>query len=157
MRNRLPSLACALVAVAVACSDQAPPLDGEQATAVQAHAFAVVCLEVLCPGAPILALDTTTNDLRDAIRDGFTDEVEYVAENSLGARTGDDGRFVDGALLITPGEAYATDAELVAVDVGLSKGVHDFVGRTDLFEWDGEQWINVSADSVGITVTSAVS
>ncbi len=95
--------------------------------------------------------------IHEMIRDGFTDEVEYVAESSLGARTGDDGRFVDGALLITPGEAYATDAELVAVDVGLSKGVHDFVGRTYLFEWDGEQWINVSADSVGITVTSAVS
>ena len=45
----------------------------------------------------------------------------------------------------------------MAVDVGLSKGLHDFVGRTYPFEWDGEQWINVSADSVGITVTSAVS
>lgn len=151
-----------LVAVVVAllvgaCSDSASELTPEDIATVRATAFAVACLEVLCPGAPILAPDTLPDDVREAIRSGFSDEVEYVSEASLEARTGDDGRFIDGGILISPGEPYRPDGSVVAVDVGLQKGYRDFVGRTYLFEHDGNGWTAVSTDSVNITVTSAVS
>jgi len=32
-------------------------------------------------------------------------------------RSGDDGRFVDGAILISPGLPYQADGDVVAVDV----------------------------------------
>jgi len=151
-----------LVAVLVvllvgACSDSASELTPEDIATVQATAFAVACLEVLCPGAPILAPDTLPDDVREAIRSGFSDEVEYVSDTSLEARTGDDGRFIDGAVLISPGEPYRPDGSVVAVDVGLQKGYREYVGRTYLFERDGDGWTAVSPDSVNITVTSAVS
>lgn len=151
-----------LVAVVVAllvgaCSDPASELTPEDIATVRATAFAVACLEVLCPGAPILAPDTLPDDVREAIRSGFSDEVEYVSEASLEARTGEDGRFIDGAILISPGDPYRPDGKVVAVDVGLQKGYRDYVGRTYLFEHDGNGWTPVSPDSVSITVTSAVS
>ncbi len=100
---------------------------------------------------------TLPDDAREAIRSGFSDDVEYVSEASLDARTGDDGRFVDAAILISPGMPYQADGDVVAVDVGLQQGFRDFVGRNYLFRRDGQGWVGVSADSVGITVTSSVS
>ena len=109
------------------------------------------------PREPILAPDALPDDVREAIRTGFSDEVEYVSEASLEARAGGDGRFVDGAILISPGMPYQPDGNVVAVDVALQQGFRDFVGRTYLFERDGDGWVGVSADSVGITVGSSVS
>jgi len=80
-----------------------------------------------------------------------------VFETFLEARTGDDGRFVNGAILISPGKPCQPSGDVVAVEVGLQQGYRDFVGRTYLFERDGDGWVVVSADSVGITVTSSVS
>ena len=150
-------VAVALALLVGACSDSASDLTLEDIAAVRATAFAVACLEVLCPGAPILAPDTLPDDVREAIRTGFSDEVEYVSEASLEARMGDDGGFSDGAILISPGEPYRPNGSVVAVDVGLQKGYRDYVGRTYLFERDGDRWTAVSPESVNITVTSAVS
>lgn len=154
---RIWVLATVLSLAAVGCSESPAELTSEDIATVRATAFSVACLEVLCPGAPILAPDTLPDDARKAIRSGFSDEVDYVSEASLEARTGDDGRFVDGAILISPGIPYQADGDVVAVDVGLQRGFRDFVGRTYLFQRDGEGWVGVSADSVGITVTSSVS
>jgi hypothetical protein len=139
------------------CSESKSELSSEDIATVRATAFSVACLEVLCPGAPILAPDTLPEDVREAIRTGFSDEVEYVSEASLEARTGVDGRFVDGAILLSPGMPYQPDGDVVAVDVKHQQGFRDFVGRTYLFERDGDGWVSVSADSVGITATSSVS
>ena len=97
-------LVAVLVVVVCACSESTSDLTQDDVATVRATAFSVACLEVLCPGAPILAPDALPDDVREAIRTGFSDEVEYVSEASLEARTGDDGRFVDGAILISPGE-----------------------------------------------------
>ncbi len=155
MRIWMGAIVVALLAGA--CSDSASELAPEDIAGVRATAFAVACLEVLCPGAPILAPDRLPDDVREAIRTDFSDEVEYLSEASLEARTGDDGRFIDGAILISPGEPYRPNGSVVAVDVGLQKGYRDYVGRTYLFERDGDRWTAVSPDSVSITVTSAVS
>lgn len=150
-------LVAVLVVVVCACSESTSDLTQDDVATVRATAFSVACLEVLCPGAPILAPDALPDDVREAIRTGFSDEVEYVSEASLEARSGDDGRFVDGAILISPGEPYQPNGSVVAVEVALQKGYRDYVGRTYLFERDGDRWIAVSPDSVGITVTSSVS
>ena len=150
-------LAVVLDPLACACSASTSELSPHDIATVRATAFSVACLEVLCPGGPILAPDTLPDDVREAIRTSFSDEVEYVSEASVEGLTGDDGRFVDGAILISPGMPYRPDGNVVAVDVGLQQGFRDFVGRTYLFERDGEGWVGVSADSVGITVTSSVS
>ena len=154
---RIWVLAAVLGLLACACSESTSELSPEDIATVRAAAFSVACLEVLCPGAPILAPDTLPDDVRDAIQTGFSDEVDYVSEASLEARTGADGRFVDGAILLSPGMPYQPDGDVVAVDVGLQKGFRDFAGRTYLFETDADRWISVSADSVGITVASSVS
>lgn len=143
--------------LACACSESTSELTAADVATLRATAFAVACPEVLCPGGPIMAPDTLPDDVREAIRTGFSDEVEYVSVASLEARTGDEGRFVDGAILILPGEPYRPDGSAVAVDVGLQKGYREFVGRTYLFERAGDRWVAVSPDSVDITVTSAVS
>lgn len=150
-------LALVIGVMACACSGSTSELTQDETATLRAAAFSVACLEVLCPGSPILAPDALPDDVRGAIRPGFSDEVEYLSEASLEARTGDDGRFVDGAILISPGEPYQPNDGVVAVDVGLQKGYRDYARRTYLFERDGDRWIAVSADSVGITVTSAVS
>lgn len=154
---RMWVLAAVLGLLACACSESTSELSSEDIATVRAAAFSVACLEVLCPGASILAPDTLPDDVREAIRAGFSDEVEYVSEVSLEDRTAADGRFADGALLLSPGMPYQPDGDVVAVDVELQQGFRDFVGRTYLFERDGDGWGAVSADSVGITVTSSVS
>ncbi len=154
---RIWALVAVLVMMVCACSESTSELTQEDVVAVRATAFSVACVEVLCPGAQILAPDTLPDDMREAIRTGFSDEVEYVTEASLEARTGDDGRFVDGAILISPAEPYQPNGSVVAVDVAFQKGYRDSVGRTYLFERDGDHWISVSADTVDITVTSSVS
>jgi hypothetical protein len=155
MRTR--ALVLAIGVIACSCSGSTSELTEEDTATVRAMAFSVACYEVLCPGAPILAPDTLPEDVREAIQIGFSDEVEYVSEESLEARTGGDGRFVDGAILISPGEPYQPNGSVVAVDVGLQKGYLDYVGRAYLFERDGDRLIAVAPDSVGITVTTAVS
>ena len=154
---RFWALVAALVVMVCACSESTSELAQDDIATVRAAAFSVACLEVLCPGAPILAPDTLPGEVREAIRTDFSDEIEYVTEQSLKDRTGDDGRFVDGAILISPGEPYQSTDSVVAVDVALQKGYRDYVGRTYLFQRDGDRWIAVSPDSVGISVTSSVS
>ena len=154
---RFWALVAALVVMVCACSESTSELAQDDIATVRAAAFSVACLEVLCPGAPILAPDTLPGDVREAIRTDFSDEIEYVTEQSLKDRTGDDGRFVDGAILISPGEPCQATDSVVAVDVALQERYRDYVGRTYLFQRDGDRWIAVSPDSVGISVTSSVS
>jgi hypothetical protein len=82
---RIWLLAAVIGLLVCACSESTSELSPEDIATVRAAAFSVACLEVLCPGEPILPPDTLPDDVRDAIQTGFSDEVEYVSEASLEA------------------------------------------------------------------------
>jgi len=58
-----------------------------------------------------------------------------------------------GAPILAPDST----ALAVSVDVLISRGQYDFVGRTYLFVWDGTQCLDTSPDTVDVTVTTSVS
>jgi hypothetical protein len=154
-------LAVTLLAVACttgASSDSVPEIDDGTRAELAARAFTRACMDVICAGAPIYAPDSTPDAVRDAILDLYTDEVQYLTDSQVEERTNADGRFADGGILISTGPVHGTESgDVVAVDVGLSRGFREYVGRTYLFVWDGTEWADTSPDAVDVTVTSSVS
>ncbi|MFC2177131.1 hypothetical protein ACFLRH_01810 [Actinomycetota bacterium] len=139
-------------------SEAAPEIDDSTAAQLQARAFQRACLDVICPGAPIYAPDSTPDAVRQAIVGQFTDEVQYLSDSELEQRTAADGRFSDGATMIAVEGIRSTGRDDVkSVNVGISKGYRDFTGRTYLFLWNDTQWVDTSSDAVDVTVTSSVS
>jgi len=136
----------------------APALDEVATAQLQARAFMRACQDVICAGAPIYAPASTPEPVRAAILSTYTDEVRYLSESQVEERTNADGRFADGAILIDAGSVHGTERDnVVAVDVGLSRGFRDYVGRTYLFVWNGTEWADTSADAVDVSTTSSVS
>jgi len=139
-------------------SEAAPEIDDSTAAQLQARAFQRACLEVICPGAPIYAPDSMPDAVRQAIVNQFTDEVQYLSDSELEQRTDSDGRFSDGATMISVESVRGTERDdTMSVNVGISKGYRDFTGRTYLFVWKDSQWVDTSPDAVNVTVTSSVS
>ena len=153
------SFAVALFFAACSPGAGAAPVPDETVSAqLQARAFMRACQDVICSGAPIYAPDSTPDAVRDAILDLYTDEVQYLTDSQVEERTNADGRFADGGILISTGPGHGTESgDVVAVDVGLSRGFREYVGRTYLFVWDGTEWADTSPDAVDVTVTSSVS
>ncbi len=152
----------AVLLIAVGCSssdesDPAPTIDAATGVDLQVRAFMRACQDVICSGAPIYAPDSTTAELRQAILETYTDEVEYLSESEMEKRTNSDGRFADGATLVAVESVRGTERDDVkAVNVGISRGFRDFNGRSYLFVWNGTEWADASADAVNVTVTSSV-
>lgn len=139
-------------------SHPAPNIDASSAAELQARAFQRACQDVICAGAPIYAPDSTPEPVREAIVAQFTDEVEYLSESEVEQRTSPEGRFLDGATLISVESVQSTERDDVkSVSVGISKGYRDFNGRTYLFLWKDNEWINTSPDAVNVTVTTSMS
>jgi hypothetical protein len=139
-------------------AEAAPEIDDATAAQLQARAFQRACLDVICPGAPIYAPDTTPDVVRQAIINQFTDEVQYLSESELEQLTDSNGRFHDGATMISVESVRSTERDdTVGVNVGISKGYRDYTGRTYLFVWTNNKWIDTSPDAVNVTVTSSVS
>jgi len=111
----------------------------------------------MCSGWPIYAPDSTSESVRAAVLP-FTDEVEYLSPIQLDERYSDAGRFSDRATWFDIGAPQATEqADVLGVDVWISRGRYDAERRTYLFLWDGTEWIDTSPDAVDVTVTSSVS
>jgi hypothetical protein len=139
-------------------AEAAPEIDDSTAAQLQARAFQRACLDVICPGAPIYAPDSTPDVVRQAIVNQFTDEVQYLSDSELEQLTNSNGRFSDGATMISVESVRSTERDdTVSVNVGISKGYRDFTGRTYLFVWKDNQWADTSPDAVNVTVTSSVS
>jgi hypothetical protein len=155
-----------LIAVSLAaagCSssndaEPAPTVDSVTEAELQARAFMRACQEANCPGAPIYAPDTTSDPVRQAIVEQYTDEVLYLSQSEIEARYSSIGRFNDGATMLEAQSVHHTERDDVRrVDVWISRGQYDFVGRTYLFLWDGTQWADTTPDAVSVTVTTSVS
>jgi len=139
-------------------SEPVPDVDASAAVELQARAFQRACQDVICAGAPIYAPDSTPEAVREAIVAQFTDEVQYLNELEIEKRTSSEGRFSNGATMITVESVQSTGRDDVkSVNVAISKGYGDFNGRTYLFLWNGSKWVDTSPDAVNVTVTSSVS
>ncbi len=115
------------------------------------------CRDVICAGAPIYAPDSTPDSVRMALLQ-YTDEVQYLTQPQIEQRYSPEGRFEDGATFIGVESVQSTErADVQGVNVSISRGRYDFVGRTYLFQWDGGVWVDASPDAVDVTVTSSVS
>lgn len=135
-----------------------PPMTDELSVELQARAFMRACRDAICAGAPILAPDSTPPAVQAAIIEQFTDEVEYVKISQLDERYSADGRFDSGAVMIDVQTVGTTErADVIGVDVWISHGRYEFVGRTYLFLWNGTEWVDTSPDAVDVTVTTSVS
>ena len=134
-----------------------PTLDSSASAELQAGAFMRACRDVICAGAPIYAPDSTPDSVRTALLQ-YTDEVQYLSPSQIEERYSREGRFEDGATLIGVEGIRSTErADVQGVNVSISRGRYDFVGRTYLFLWDGGAWVDASPDAVDVTVTSSVS
>lgn len=145
--------------LAVACTNgiQVPAIDDETSAELRARTVWSACLDVACPGAPVLVDSSTPEDVRQQLAQ-FTDEIVYVSAAETEDRAPFGERFPDGATLFGVDAVRGTEkADVVGVDVSISTGPGDFIGRTYLFRWDGSAWISASADGAGVTVTSVVS
>ena len=95
MKSRHLGLVVLLVAVflvGAACTptdstEPVPAMTAALSAELQARAFMRACQEFDCAGAHILAPDSTTQAVRDAIR-GSADEVQYVDMSKLGDQIG---------------------------------------------------------------------
>lgn len=139
-------------------SESAPEIGDSTAAQLQARAFQRACLDMICPGAPIYAPDSTPEAVRQAIVGQFTDEVQYLSDAELEQLTAPDGRFSDSATMIAVEGVRSTGRDDVkSVNVGISKGYRDLTGRTYLFLWNDTEWVDTTPDAVNVTVTSSVS
>jgi hypothetical protein len=159
----MKALALLVIGVAVtACtlsgsSEPAPSVDEATATELQARAIMRACRDVVCAGAPIYAPESTSEQLRAELLK-HTDEVRYVSATEVESATSSSGRFDDGATMFEAESPHDTaKANVVGVDVWITKGFQDAARRTYLFAWDGTEWIDTTADASGVTVTSSVS
>ena len=150
-----------LIASACASSSSGEPVPEmtlELSAQLQARALMQACQDVGCAGAPILAPDSTPLAVREAIVERFTDEVEYLNESQLKERYPSPDRYDDGATMISVRSLSTSERDdVVGVDVWVSRGRFDVVGRTYLFLWNGSQWVDTSPDTVDVTVTTSVS
>jgi hypothetical protein len=138
-------------------SEPARSLDETTATALQARAIMRACTDVVCAGAPIYAPESTSEQLRAELLK-HTDEVRHVSATEVESATSSSGRFDDGATMFEAGSPHDTaKADVVGVDVWITKGFQDATRRTYLFAWDGTEWIDTTSDASGVTVTSSVS
>lgn len=104
------------------------------------------------------ASDETPAPVREAIKETFTDEVEYLSESSLEAIADTNGVFDSGGTLINVGNVHRTErSDVVGVDAWIARGLYNVVGRTYLWRWDGSVWVTTTPDAVDVTVTTAVS
>jgi hypothetical protein len=159
----MKAVALLVIGVAVtACtlngsSEPAPSVDEATATELQARAFMRACSDVVCAGAPIYAPESASEQLRAELLK-HTDEIRYVSATEVESATSSSGRFDDGATMFEAGSPHDTaNADVVGVDVWITKGFQDATRRTYLFAWDGTEWIDATSDASGVTVTSSVS
>ncbi len=134
-----------------------PSIDEGDAASLRARAVWRACTAVVCPGAPILVDASIPGEVRVELSQ-FTDEIRYVTRAEVEDMGPQGERLPDGATLFDATLVRPTGRpDVVGVDVSISRGLGDFLGRTYLFPWDGLEWADASADAVGVTVTSAVS
>ena len=100
---RMWVVAVVLGLCASACSESTPELPPDDIATVRAMAFSVAMPRSALSGGTNSRSSHTFRRRTGGDPIGFSDEVEYVSEASLEARTGNDGRFVDVAIVISPG------------------------------------------------------
>jgi len=155
--------ALAVLVLASACSSAdpqraTPAVDAASSADLRARAFMRACDDLRCAGGPIIGSDTIPDGVREAIA-RLTDEVDYLGPAEVEQRFSSTGGVFDGGVtLIGVEEVSETERDDVrGVDTWTSRGPGDFFGRTYLFRWDGDMWVDTSPDAVDVTVTSAVS
>ncbi len=151
------TLLVATFAVACVGSAEVPALDDETSADLQAQAVWRACQDLACTDAPILVQSSTPGDVKEALA-GFTDEITYVSRREAADRESFGEQFSDGATLFGVSRVESTKKiDVVRVDVSISRGPGDILVRSYLFQWDRSDWRAVSPDTVGVTVTEAVS
>jgi hypothetical protein len=125
-----------------------PALDDLMRIDLQARAFKREC-RMNC-----LAVDSTPAALREALSEHVVD-VEFISASEIEETESGEGRFAEGATLITVQPVRETErSDVKRVDVHASRGLGDASGRTFLFLWNGTAWVNTTSDAVSVTVTS---
>jgi hypothetical protein len=134
------------------------PVPSEDAE-LGARAILRAAADVGWSGAPLLLPTDTPADLRDAIAQAFTDEIQFVSGADLRAfSTEDEFRFDNGGVFFDVSRPEPTErAGVVAIDVTIQRGLRDFYAKTYLFRWTGSAYEDATQEDTGVTVTTSVS
>lgn len=151
---------CAAVGVepeAPATAGDVPVLD--QDSELRARAVLRAAADVGWSGTPLMLPIGTPSDLREAIDEAYTDELQLVSRADLQAlSTQDEFRFDNGGVFFDPSRAEPTErAGVIAIDVTIQRGLRDFHVKTYLFRWSGSAYEDATQEDTGVTVTTSVS
>jgi hypothetical protein len=133
-----------------------PDITPEVAAQLRARAFVIGCRYIACEDSPIYASERIPDRVRAHIKELLTRDVSYLTDQQEIERGDPQGGYSDGGAWIGVDEVEGTDrADVVSVMTWVY-GPGRNNGTQTLFQWNGAEWVNVSAEDVGVTVVSAV-
>ncbi|MET0565981.1 MAG: hypothetical protein ABW021_06020 [Acidimicrobiia bacterium] len=133
-----------------------PGISPDVAAELRARAFVIGCEDIACEGQPIFASDIIPEEVRVRIRNLLASEVSYLTDEEASEISGPAGiRPGLGAWIGVEAVDETERPDVVSV-MTYVYGPGRNMGTQTLFQWNGEGWVHVAADEVGLTVITAV-
>lgn len=138
--------------------ESVPDLTPEAAAQLRARAFVIGCEDIACEGQPIFASDIIPQEVRTHIRNLLASEVRYLTDEEADEIMGPPNAGIQPGVGAWIGveEVAGTERPDVVSVMTYVDGPGRHMGTQTLFEWNGEAWVHVAADEVGVTVVTAV-
>ena len=138
--------------------ESVPDLTPEAAAELRARAFAIGCEDIACDGQPIFASDIIPQEVRAHIRNLLASEVSYLTDEEADEISGPPKAGIQPGVGAWIGveEVEGTERPDVVSVMTYVHGPGRNMGTQTLFQWNGEEWVHVAADEVGVTVVTAV-
>ena len=106
--------------------------------------------------APVCVSAEASAELRAALSSLFPAEIEYF-EPGDGLWDPDGSGWRCAQVVVDFGPVVQLRPDVVAVNAGVLTAPLAGYGGDYLFRWDGAAWVDVTAEEVGVTVTTWVS
>ncbi|HJR92913.1 MAG TPA: hypothetical protein VJ938_10765 [Acidimicrobiia bacterium] len=135
-----------------------PAISPEVAADLRARAFVIGCKDIACEGQPIFASDIIPQEVRVRIQNLLASEVSYLTDEEASEISGPPNAGIQPGLGAWIGveEVEGTERPDVVSVMTYVNGPGRNMGTQTLFQWNGEEWVQVAADDVGLTVITAV-
>ncbi len=131
-----------------------PEITSELRATLMARAFVIGCDEIACRDRPIFASDLTPGAVRGEV--DLVLEVEWLSDEEALAITGPSGEYPEGGSWVGVDDVRQTEREDVVSVMTYVHGAGRNMGTETLFQWQGDQWAQVTSEEVSVTVITAV-
>jgi len=133
-----------------------PAISPEVAAELRARAFVIGCERFACEGQPIFASNIIPQEVRVRIGNLLASAVSYLTDQEASEISGPAGIHAGlGAWIGVESVEETVRPDVVSVMTYVD-GPGRNMGTETLFQWNGEEWVHVAADEVGLTVITAV-